>query len=86
MVTKVKTAARRGCKTKKGSAKKTKLQIPEVKVGEKVRRLRKRNGHSIQKLSELSGVSLAGIFKIEMNQMCPPSRPSLSWLLPLSGG
>jgi transcriptional regulator with XRE-family HTH domain len=71
MVTKVKTAARRGRKTKKGPAKKTPLQIPEVKVGEKVRRLRKKNGHSIHKLSELSGVSPAGIYKIEMNAMVP---------------
>jgi transcriptional regulator with XRE-family HTH domain len=71
MVTKVKTAARRGRKTKKGSAKKIPLQIPEVKVGEKVRRLRKKNGYSIQKFSELSGVSPAGIYKIEMNQMVP---------------
>ena len=71
MVIKMKTAVRRGCKAKKGSAKKTKLQIPEVKVGEKVRRLRKKNGHSIQKLSELSGVSPAGIYKIETNAMVP---------------
>ena len=71
MVTKTNTGARRGRKTKKGSAKKTKPQIPEVKVGEKVRRLRKKNGHSIQKLSELSGVSPSGIYKIEMNQMVP---------------
>ncbi len=71
MVTKTNTAPRRGRKTKKGSAKKTKPQIPEVKVGEKVRRLRKKNGHSIQKLSELSGVSPSGIYKIEMNQMVP---------------
>ncbi len=71
MVTKVKTAARRGRKVKKGSAKKTPLQIPEVKVGEKVRLLRKKNGYSIQKLSELSGVSPAGIYKIETNQMVP---------------
>ncbi len=71
MVTKTNTGARRGHKTKKGSAKKTKPQIPEVKVGEKVRRLRKKNGHSIRKLSELSGVSPAGIFKIETNSMVP---------------
>ncbi len=71
MVTKVNSADRRGRKTKKGSAKKTKLHIPEVKVGEKVRRLRKKNGISIQKLSELSGVSPAGIFKIETNSMVP---------------
>ena len=71
MVTKMNTAPRRGRKTKKGSAKKTKHQIPEVKVGEKVRRLRKKNGHSIHKLSEISGVSPAGIYKIETNAMVP---------------
>ncbi len=71
MVTKVKTAARRGRKTKKDSTKKTKLQIPEMKVGEKVRRLRKKKGLSIQKLSKISGLSPAGIYKIEMNQMVP---------------
>ncbi len=71
MVTNKNTAARRGRKTKKGPAKKTPLQIPEIKVGEKVRRIRKKNGHSIHKLSELSGVSPAGIYKIEMNKMVP---------------
>ena len=71
MVTKKNTAARRGRKAKKGPAKKTPLQIPEVKVGEKVRRLRKKNGHSIHKLSEISGVSPAGIYKIEKNAMVP---------------
>jgi len=71
MVTKKNTAARRGRKAKKGPAKKTSLQIPEVKVGEKVRRLRKKNGHSIHKLSEISGVSPAGIYKIETNAMVP---------------
>lgn len=71
MVTKVKNAARRGRKPEKSSSKKTKLKVPEVKIGEKVRGLRKKNGHSIQKLSELSGVSPAGIYKIETNGMVP---------------
>ena len=71
MVTKTNTAAHRGRKAKKGPAKKTPLQIPEIKVGEKVRRIRKKNGHSIQKLSKISGVSPAGIYKIETNAMVP---------------
>ncbi len=72
MVTKTKQIARRGRKAEKGSEKKkTNLKIPEVKIGEKVRGLRKKNGYSIQKLSELSGVSPAGIYKIETNGMVP---------------
>lgn len=71
MATKTKKTARRGRKPEKSSSKKVKLEIPEVKIGEKVRRLRKKNGHSIQKLSELSGVSPAGIYKIETNGMVP---------------
>jgi transcriptional regulator with XRE-family HTH domain len=71
MVTKTKKPARRGRKPEKSSSKKVKLVIPELKIGEKVRGLRKKNGHSIQKLSELSGVSPAGIYKIETNGMVP---------------
>ncbi len=72
MVTKAKTPARRGRKPGSSPAKKNpKLQIPVVRIGEKVRGLRKKNGHSIQKLSELSGVSPAGIYKIETNGMVP---------------
>jgi transcriptional regulator with XRE-family HTH domain len=82
MVAKVNSAARRDRKTEKDLAKKAKLHIPEVKVGEKVRRLRKKNGHSIQKLSDLSGVSPAGIFKIETNAMVP----TITTLLKLAAG
>ena len=72
MVTKAKTSARRGRKPGSSSVKKkTKLKIPVVMIGGKVRGLRKKNGHSIQKLSELSGVSPAGIYKIETNGMVP---------------
>ncbi len=71
MVTKAKIPARRGPKANKGAKKTPKLNIPVVQIGEKVRGLRKKNGHSIQKLSELSGVSPAGIYKIETNGMVP---------------
>jgi transcriptional regulator with XRE-family HTH domain len=40
-------------------------------IGEKIRRLRQEDGLSIQKLAERSGVSPAGIYKIEMNEMTP---------------
>ena len=53
------------------SIEKIKLKVPEVRIGEKVRRIRKENGYSIQRLAELSGVSPAGIYKIETNGMVP---------------
>jgi transcriptional regulator with XRE-family HTH domain len=40
-------------------------------IGEKVRKLRHEAGLSIQKLAEKSGVSSAGIYKIETNEMTP---------------
>ncbi len=40
-------------------------------MGEKVRKLRKESGLSIQKLAEKSGVSPAGVYKIETNGMTP---------------
>ncbi|MBT3351085.1 MAG: helix-turn-helix transcriptional regulator [Nitrospinaceae bacterium] len=58
-------------KTESTPTTKIKLKVPEVKIGEKVRKLRKENGYSIQKLAELSGVSPAGIYKIETNGMVP---------------
>ena len=58
-------------KTEKPPTKKVKLEVPEVRIGEKVRKIRKENGHSIQKLAEISGVSPAGIYKIETNGMVP---------------
>ena len=62
----------RGPKAGKGAGrKKGTVQVPEVRIGEKVRGLRKKNGYSIQKLAELSGVSPAGIYKIETNGMVP---------------
>ncbi|MBI1724158.1 MAG: helix-turn-helix transcriptional regulator [Candidatus Tectomicrobia bacterium] len=64
--------AERGPKAGKGAGrKKGAVQVPEVRIGEKVRGLRKKNGYSIQKLAELSGVSPAGVYKIETNGMVP---------------
>ena len=40
-------------------------------IGEKIRKLRQDAGLSIQKLAEKSGVSPAGIYKIETNEMTP---------------
>lgn len=54
---------------KKKSARK--IQVPVVRIGEKVRQLRKSKGLSIQKLADLSGVSPAGVYKIETNGMVP---------------
>ncbi len=45
--------------------------VSTVNVGEKVRKLRKESGLSIQKLAEKSGVSPAGVYKIETNGMTP---------------
>lgn len=42
-----------------------------INIGEKIRKLRKRNNLSIQKLAEKSGVSPAGIHKIETSGMTP---------------
>ena len=42
-----------------------------VNIGEKIRKLRKKNNLSIQKLAEKSGVSPAGIHKIETSGMTP---------------
>ncbi len=42
-----------------------------VNIGEKIRKLRKKNNFSIQKLAEKSGVSPAGIHKIETSGMTP---------------
>lgn len=64
--------ASRGSKAGKGAGRrKGTVTVPEVRIGEKVRGLRKKNGYSIQKLAELSGVSPAGIYKIETNGMVP---------------
>jgi len=71
MALKTKKKVGRPRKTEKSSAPKIKLKVPEICIGEKVRKIRKKNGHSIQKLSELSGVSPAGIYKIETNGMVP---------------
>ena len=71
MATKTKRAVGRPRKSKKASPGKSRIEIPEVRIGEKVRKLRKKNGHSIQGLSEISGVSPAGIYKIETNGMVP---------------
>jgi len=40
-------------------------------IGDRIRTLRKENHFSIKKLSEMSGVSPAGIHKIETNRMVP---------------
>jgi len=40
-------------------------------IGEKIRKLRQEAGLTIQKLAEMSGVSPAGIYKIETNEMTP---------------
>ena len=71
MASKTKGRVGRPRKTESPSTGKVKLKVPEVRIGEKVRKLRKENGHSIQKLAELSGVSPAGIYKIETNGMVP---------------
>lgn len=71
MALKAKGRVGRPRKTEGPSTNKIKLKVPEVRIGEKVRKLRKENGHSIQKLAELSGVSPAGIYKIETNGMVP---------------
>ena len=42
-----------------------------IKIGEKIKRLRQERHLSIQKLAELSGVSPAGIYKIENDDMVP---------------
>lgn len=69
--TKTKKAAGRPRKSGKLPVKKNHIKIPDVRIGEKVRTLRKTRGYSIQKLSDLSGVSPAGIYKIETNGMVP---------------
>ena len=57
---------------KPSSANKQKnVKFLEIKIGEKIRSQRKSNGYSIQKLAEISGVSPAGIYKIETNGMVP---------------
>jgi len=50
-------------------------------IGEKIRRLRQEEGLSIQKLAEKSGVSPAGIYKIEINEMTP----SITTLMKIAG-
>ena len=47
------------------------IKLFEIKTGEKIRAQRKSNGYSIQKLAKISGVSPAGIYKIETNGMVP---------------
>lgn len=42
-----------------------------INIGDKVKRLRKENNLSIQKLAKRAGVSAAGIYKIESNEMIP---------------
>ncbi|MEE9274674.1 MAG: XRE family transcriptional regulator [bacterium] len=69
MATKKRAAASKVRKAKGSERKKSKT--PEIQIGEKVRGLRKQKGLSIQKLADLSGVSPAGIYKIETNGMVP---------------
>lgn len=71
MAMKGSSAASRARRAAKRADKKKGPQVPEVRIGEKVRGLRKRQGLSIQKLAEISGVSPAGIYKIETNGMVP---------------
>ena len=47
------------------------IKFLEIKIGEKIRNQRKSHDYSIQKLAEISGVSPAGIYKIETNGMVP---------------
>ncbi len=42
-----------------------------INIGEKIKALRKKNELSIQKLAKKAGVSPAGIYKIETNEMTP---------------
>ena len=42
-----------------------------INIGEKLKQLRKENNLSIQKLAKRAGVSAAGIYKIESNEMIP---------------
>lgn len=42
-----------------------------INIGEKIRKLRKENDISIQKLAKRAGLSPAGIYKIETNDMTP---------------
>lgn len=42
-----------------------------INIGEKIKSLRKKNELSIQKLAKKAGVSPAGIYKIETNEMTP---------------
>lgn len=42
-----------------------------INIGEKIKTLRKKNDLSIQKLAKKAGVSPAGIYKIETNEMTP---------------
>ncbi len=42
-----------------------------INIGEKIKELRKKNELSIQKLAKKAGVSPAGIYKIETNEMTP---------------
>jgi len=71
MATKTKNVVKSSQKLRKASAKKNHVDFLDFKIGEKVRTDRKMKGYSIQKLSELSGVSPAGIYKIETNGMVP---------------
>ena len=52
-----------------------------VSIGEKIRALRQEGKLSIQKLSDRSGVSPAGIYKIEINEMTP----SITTLMKIAG-
>ncbi len=52
-----------------------------VSIGEKIRALRQEGKLSIQKLADLSGVSPAGIYKIEINEMTP----SITTLMKIAG-
>ena len=65
MAMKTKNVVKRSHKLRKDLVKKSQIDIPDFKIGEKVRSVRKMKGYSIQKLAELSGVSPAGIYKIE---------------------
>lgn len=52
-----------------------------VSIGEKIRALRQEGKLSIQKLADRSGVSPAGIYKIEINEMTP----SITTLMKIAG-
>ncbi len=53
-------------------AKSNKQSDPEaIQLGATIRRLRERNGWSMQRLAQEAGISQAAVFKIEKNRMSP---------------